>query len=706
MLTKTNKATETPPTGLFIDEPSNKWKIGPCLGSGACGSVHSLQKVNTKHNTTVTTNFVVKVAPLPIKSKNKKKKKSDIEKNADLLYHEHTLYKNILVDLRGTFIPDIPMRGYNTTSSSSSSNHCPPAAFGDIDFIDKSNSNSGMIGYTFLIMERMQFPFHYIVPLLFQNIPSTHYKTIEVGSIASRLIDLIEAIHDTQRLFVDVKSENFMIAHDTTTPSTQKSSTSTRKKSIPSNQQLANRIRMIDFGLVEPIKDYSNKHRVDNYPNGQVVGTPTYASLNVLSGHTISRRDDLESIGYVILELLLQIMDFDRNKKFVSSRSSDDSLIRRNAAHVDMNVLPWSNAGAKSDDEIYSLKKNAMKNNGGSIWDMLVSANDDENNPSDIMKEYFDVVMKLDYKEKPDYDMLREIVSALCVEISGKETTTSRSNRSAARKQSSPLVTSDKTKSTLTKRATKPTVKHGSVEKRRTRSSMKASDVSELTSASLKSTRKKRITKTTLTKTTETIEFIDSDDEHPFDDFADAQQDDSDSDVEMVSIDDDSDNNDESVDVSFMSCKSMDWESIANNNENESALVNQGASTNADIKKKPIKQPPKQHALKLECIEGCHRGDTIYLTEEVIIGKNPKKGNRAKKDTFEIQDSNASDVHAKLVLNKGGSKKNILLTVRVIDMKSSNGTFVNGKQVIGSGKQAFLNDKVKIGDCIFVIKKA
>jgi len=116
----------------------------------------------------------------------------------------------------------------------------------------------------------------------------------------------------------------------------------------------------------------------------------------------------------------------------------------------------------------------------------------------------------------------------------------------------------------------------------------------------------------------------------------------------------------------------------------------------------------KTNSLKLECIEGIHKGAIVVLSGELIVGQDPTGGTRSrsnsKKQVFQVDDDGASKLHAKLVLNKSGSKKKSLLTVRVTDLKSKNGTFVNGKKVSGSGKQAFVNDKIKVGGCVFSIK--
>lgn len=298
--------------GEFLDPLSKKWQISTELGSGACGTVHALIKQSKSGSSPSSCiQYAVKLAIQPPPSTNKKKKKTLIEKNADLLNHEHILYRNVLNDLRGTMIPNVPMAGDKGA----------PSGFGTID------------GYRFLVMERMQGGFSSIVPLLVAENSSTSSSkssSIAIGPIATRLIRLMEAIHETQHVFVDVKPENFMIAIATESKPTKKKSSPTLALS------LAERIRMIDLGLMESSKDVmKNKHRMDQFPNGQVVGTPVYASLNVLNGHTVSRRDDLEACIYVLIEFVLALQhqhDSDNDKKTME----------------ELALLPWTKA--KSDE--------------------------------------------------------------------------------------------------------------------------------------------------------------------------------------------------------------------------------------------------------------------------------------------------------------------------------------------------------------------
>ena len=60
---------------------------------------------------------------------------------------------------------------------------------------------------------------------------------------------------------------------------------------------------MIDFGLAKRYKDSSGKHipYADEQPVG---GTARYASINCHNGIEVTRRDDMESLGYIFVYIL------------------------------------------------------------------------------------------------------------------------------------------------------------------------------------------------------------------------------------------------------------------------------------------------------------------------------------------------------------------------------------------------------------------
>ena len=197
----------------------------------------------------------------------------------------------------------------------------------------------------------MAAPLHEVIPILLDSHNNNNNSKakgkgvtkIPMGDVAVAMLNCIECMHNNGNLFNDVKPENFMLAE----PSTSKKS---NKASSSSSSDVSQRVRLIDFGLIERYGDMStSKIRENAFPNAPLVGTPTYASLFVHSGNTASRRDDLEALGYVIAELILMLVGSgggngsSTNKKGKKKKDDDNS------------ILPWGHATSDVSRELSLL---------------------------------------------------------------------------------------------------------------------------------------------------------------------------------------------------------------------------------------------------------------------------------------------------------------------------------------------------------------
>ena len=63
-------------------------------------------------------------------------------------------------------------------------------------------------------------------------------------------------------------------------------------------------IFLIDFGLATFYLDENGQHYPDK-PSDTIIGTPKFVSINIHSGHRYSRRDDLISLGYMYVYMVL-----------------------------------------------------------------------------------------------------------------------------------------------------------------------------------------------------------------------------------------------------------------------------------------------------------------------------------------------------------------------------------------------------------------
>ncbi|KAI9916785.1 hypothetical protein PsorP6_017887 [Peronosclerospora sorghi] len=233
------------------------WRLGKKLGSGACSDVyagkctllslsHSIVESGTSLPNDIGRQFVMKLSPLPqlpaAKLKNKKRKKTPVERNADALYAEHLLYKNHLRDQSG--IPYVPLGAYGEDQ-----------------------------GYRFLVIERLG---RTLEMVLQEHGPVPSETAARLGL---EILETLQQMHVKNILYVDVKPENFML--------------DTSKE---------NKVYCVDFGISDRYVMATGKHK--DYKEGTVVGTPTFLSLNCHNGAACSRRDDIESLLYVLIYLM------------------------------------------------------------------------------------------------------------------------------------------------------------------------------------------------------------------------------------------------------------------------------------------------------------------------------------------------------------------------------------------------------------------
>ena len=173
---------------------------------------------------------------------------------------------------------------------------------------------------------------------------SKKFTLSDICQIGIQCLDRIELVHSKGIIHCDIKPENFTIG--------------LKDPYI---------IYLIDFGLCQNYKSLKSGKHIDFSFTGYMTGTARYASRHALRGKQLSRRDDVESLAYMILYFLAK-------------------------------KLPWMNMKAKNMAQKY--QKIYLKKKKFNYKEFCMKF------PPEIVT-LLDYVLTLSFKEKPNYEFMR-----------------------------------------------------------------------------------------------------------------------------------------------------------------------------------------------------------------------------------------------------------------------------------------------------------